>query len=287
MKIQHKISFNNILNLEKRLLELGLEHDPIAKGPEGRLCFFYIYEEDAAWETVKKLIEKYGVWDVEKVTFSKEEKEQAEWSFMHLASAGYPQPETNFEFLGHTYDVKNYCKHCGIGKEQNNAFRLKKDPMAKNREFMALNWIADEVFVRPVVKDVFQKENLKGIDFSNPKLMRTGQFINDLFQMKINFILKEGLVNDQMDSSICSKDNEGMKNPSQGYCGRTKYLFPRRIPLTFKKELFKGAPDLVKSNEWFGSGKNASRLILVSKRARKIIEREKWRGAFFDPVIIK
>jgi hypothetical protein len=287
MKIQHQISFNRILNLERRLLELGLEHDPIAESPEGRLCFFYIYEEDAAWETVKKLIEKYGVWDVEKVAFSKEEKEHADWFYIHLASAGYPQPESNFGYLNQTYDIKNYCTHCGIGKEQNNAFRLKKNPMAKNRELMMLNWIADEVFVTPAVKNIFEKEKVKGIDFSNPKLIKTGQFIDDLFQIKINHILKEGLVTDQLESSVCKKKNEGSESASKAFCGRTKYLFPRRSPIKFKKEIFKGAPDIVKSNEWFGAAGNASRLILISKRARKIIEREKWRGPFFEPVFFE
>jgi hypothetical protein len=287
MKIQHRISFNRILNLEKRLIELGLEHDTIAESPEGRLCFFYIYEEDAQWETVKKLVEKYGVWDVEKVEFSKEEKEKADWFYMHLASSGYPQPEANFGFLTQTYDIKNYCRHCGIGKEQNNAFRFKKNPTTKNRELMALNWIADEVFVRPAVKAVFEEEKVKGIDFSNPKIIKTGDFINDLFQIKINHILKEGLVTEAMESAICKPENAGGKNAAESYCGRTKYLFPRRTPITFQKEIFKGAPEIVKSNEWFGTAGNASRLVLISKRVRKIIEREKWRGAFFEPVFVK
>jgi hypothetical protein len=287
MKIEHLISFNRIPNLERRLLELGLEHDPIEESPEGRLCFFYIYEDDAAWETVKKLIEKYAVWDAEKVVFSKEEKEQADWFYVNLASAGYPQPEANFGYLNQTYDIKNYCRHCGIGKEQNNAFRLKKNPMARNRELMALNWIADEAFVTSQVKKVLELEKVKGIEFSNPKIIKTGQFINDLFQIKVNHILKEGLITDHMESLICKKAEGESKKSSEDYCGRIKYLIPRRSPVIFQKEIFKGAPDIVKSNEWFGTAGNASKLILISKRVRKIIEREKWRGAFFEPVVVK
>ena len=68
------------------------------------------------------------------------------------------------------------------------------------------------------------------------------------------------------------------------YCGRVKYHLKHRGPLRFEHTALAGAPDVVKTHEWFGSGGQAFRLVLVSQRFRQAVLKAKWRGLYFEPV---
>jgi hypothetical protein len=96
-------------------------------------------------------------------------------------------------------------------------------------------------------------------------------------------ICKKPEEEDEINNSELDREMESKKN----YCGQLKYNFPQRSVLAFDKNIFEGQPDFVKPFEWFGSGGSASRPILVSKKVRNIILKEKFRGAFFVPVFLK
>ena len=68
-------------------------------------------------------------------------------------------------------------------------------------------------------------------------------------------------------------------------CGKRKFQTNGRGPFIFKKEAFEGAPDFTKSEEWFGGGASASRLIIVSQKVYKFIVENKLDSSLvFEPI---
>ena len=80
----------------------------------------------------------------------------------------------------------------------------------------------------------------------------------DVFQIQIPYILPEGiadLTSNIMEVFICPT------------CGKQKLGESGRGQFVFRKDTFIGAPDFVKSAEWFGAGgASADKLILVSQK---------------------
>ena len=53
----------------------------------------------------------------------------------------------------------------------------------------------------------------------------------------------------------------------------------------FDKQIFNKDFDIVESYEYFGSGASACKLQIVSKRFKEIVEKNKLKGAFFEPIM--
>ena len=171
----------------------------------------------------------------------------------------YPQPENNFAYLEETYDLKDYCSLCGIGAIQKSPFRIEKEIKWGGRMSFILNWVFDEIFIR---KDIYEKVfSPMGIDFVPVLLHKNGKTIEDTKQLKIS-IATSRLKLENVDFERCEK------------CGRHKYkpitsgYFPNLID-----DL--NAPHILKSQEYYGSGKSASNWIIVSQSFRKILLKEK------------
>jgi hypothetical protein len=217
------------------------------------------------------------------------------WYHITTGQIGYPQPENDFGYMDKTYDSSSACLTCNIGLRQKDEFRFRSEPKAKHSQFIGFNWVFDQVFVRQSVKDIFQKEQLTGIEFSQPVINKTGQPISGLYQLRIDCLLSEGLFTDNLKSEICElpKDKSLLKflkaNSSKlaegPFCGRTKYNFPQgdnRIKL--KADILDNKTDFVRLDYYFGSGGSANRPIIISDRVKHIIDREKWRGAFLQQI---
>ena len=54
--------------------------------------------------------------------------------------------------------------------------------------------------------------------------------------------------------------------------------------LCFKKEIFEGIPDFVKTFEYFGDGALATRFIIISKKASDLFLKNKWKDIAFEPI---
>jgi hypothetical protein len=215
-----------------------------------------------------------------------------EWYVVGATSHfGYPQPEDGYAKA--TYDVTGYCERCGAGGVQRRPFRFRSEPKASHSQFLQLNWIFDELFVRPEVPDVFERERVTGVG-SGPALHhRTGRALEGIQQLIILTILPPGLQTDGLQTVTCKPDNEEARSefagpkrypPDYPFCGRVKYHW--RQPLFFAPHAFAEAPDIAKSHEWFGSGGDAHRAILVSARVVDLIKAHKWRGLRTEPVAL-
>ncbi|MCP4602698.1 MAG: hypothetical protein GY847_19645 [Proteobacteria bacterium] len=154
-----------------------------------------------------------------------------------------------------------------------------------------MHWVFDEVFLRPEAKLVLEREGITGITFSHPVYHRSGKEMTTVFQMRIEETIQAGLVTKELNTVTCKENNEewkfaGARKNVTGYpfCGRVKYHHPRRSPITFKKEAFGKLSDVVKSQEYFGSGAGAHRLIVVSRKFTEVIAKHKLRGMRLRPV---
>ncbi len=215
------------------------------------------------------------------------------WYHITTGQFGYPQPENSY--VENTYDGSTACLTCNIGLKQKNEFRFRNEPKAKNSQFLGLNWVFDQVFVRQEVKDVFEKEQIKGIEFSQPVINKTGLPVTGIYQLRVDNLISNGLFTDNLETEICEypKDKsvlnflKAMKSPlAEGpFCGKTKFNFPfADNHLIIEADVLKDKPDFVRLDYYFGSGGSANRPIIISERVKEIIDREKWRGIFLKQI---
>ena len=213
---------------------------------------------------------------------------------LQTGQSGYPQPASNFEYQQITYKPESGCKTCAIGYEQHQPFRFKSEPRSKNRQFIGLNWVFDQIFVRDVVKTEFEKQQITGVQFSRPLLHKTGEPLATIYQLHIETLLAPALIENHLTQEVCEfpKDPQLVSflmandsNLTRGpYCYKTKYNFPHKRPMVFDASAFDNTPDFVRTSEWCGSGGMACRPILVSEKVKEIITNNQWKGAFLTEV---
>ncbi|MEI9950198.1 MAG: hypothetical protein WDO74_14780 [Pseudomonadota bacterium] len=210
------------------------------------------------------------------------------WATAHF---GYPQPEEGY--VAASYDTGAYCDRCGIGALQRAPFRFRAEPKARHSHFLQLNWIFDEFFVRPDVRDAIEHAGLVGVSFAPVVYHRSGTVLSSIEQLQVHGVLTPALDTSGLQTVTCKADNEEPSDPfpmqaalryppDYAYCGRIKYHWPKA--LSFRRGAFVAAPDVIKSWEWFGSGGRASRAILVSERFAELVRKHRWRGVSLEPL---
>lgn len=204
---------------------------------------------------------------------------------------GYPQPEDTWESA--VYDTAGYCPRCGIGGVQRRPFRFRSEPKASHSQFIQLNWVFDEFFVRPEVRPALEMAGINGASFGPALRHRTVEPLAEVEQLIVLSLLPGGLVTEGLQTVTCKAGNEESSlseapqhtlryPPGTPYCGRVKYHHPPT--LRFRAAAFAQAPDLVKSAEWFGSGGEAFRAVLASARVVALAKQRRWRGLKWKPV---
>ncbi len=215
------------------------------------------------------------------------------WYHITTRQFGYPQPEDSY--IDKTYDSSTACLTCNIGLKQKSEFRFRSEPKAKHSQFLGLNWVFDQVFVRQEVKDIFEMEQITGIEFSQPVINKTGLPVNGLYQLRVDNLVSNGLLTDNLKFEVCElpKDKSTLKflqaNKSKlaegPFCGQTKFNFPQGDNcIKLKADALENKTDFVRLDYSFGSGGSANRPIIISDRVKQIIDKEKWRGAFLQQI---
>jgi hypothetical protein len=165
---------------------------------------------------------------------------------------GYPMPDNDFGYFESTYGNGNICRSCGIVSKQAAPFALKKEPEWKNRKMFGLHWAFGEVFVpTEVYEEVFRSKGVEGMQVLHWKKKTPIEGVVQLIIPISSVALKMG----NHPSEVCSK------------CGKRKYNPQNRGFLAG----FETPTDveMVKSQEYFGSGASAFRKIIVSQGFRK------------------
>jgi hypothetical protein len=219
-------------------------------------------------------------------------KMKKKWYYISTGQFGYPQPENGYEEI--TYSKSIGCNTCEMGKVQINPFRFRKEPKAKNSQFLGLNWIFDQIFVREIVKNKFEEIGLTGLRFSKPIIHKSEKELESIYQLNVDTILPKALIGNNLSTETCEmpKDKKMLKflraNKSRlvegPFCNKIKYNFPQGQIMKFESEAFVGSPDFIRTYEWFGSGGSANRPILISEKVKDIISDNKWRGAFLQEI---
>jgi hypothetical protein len=231
---------------EKRFLDIGVEFSSSDKKPGGGiLANIDLAEDDPRWQGIELLLGGRRTLDCVASTFSPADLDAAKFLRIVAKSGGYPQPEEKKGYLSATFDLTEYCDHCGVGKKQAGPFRLKGSPALRDNSILQLNWIPDEYFVtRTTWEAVFRP---LGIGMRPALVHRTGVEIASVVQLEI--------------AQVCDLALEGASHEECRFCGRKKYspIFRGFLP----EPIIPNAP-ILRSNQSFGSGAQAYGLVFLS-----------------------
>jgi len=296
VRINHRITGTHDDPFWQKIERIGLDYD---RGVPHKICpgisVLNVTEDQREWPDVEAAIAaSHSVTDTISNSFTSDELDSAEWLVMHaLGHHGYPQPDDNFGYKEATYDLSDYCATCGIGATQKAPFRLRADPKAAHSQFLQLNWVFDQYFLRAEARDGIRSQGISGVEFLSPVIHKNGLPSQRVSQLVVTDTLESALDPSGLQTVTCREHNEewlayGLARANrlkdQVYCGRVKYHLVHRGPLRFVGDAFIGAPDVVRSHEWFGSGASAFNLIVVNQKFHQLVVRSKWRGVYFEPL---
>jgi hypothetical protein len=260
LEVIHRLSLNVGAADQAELAEFGVEL-PLGFGAVD------IVESDQRWPAWQAWIDRRRPSDVVRTHFSDREVRQAHHLSIRAESqVGYPQPhEDDFGYLEATYDLSDFCDVCGIGLRQKAPFQMKGEPRWGRRDIIQLNWVFDEFFVRVgAPQRVFEAQGVEG----RPVIDRSETELSTVVQLHVGETVR--LDTRELAGQKCSK------------CGRVKYhpIVRGLIP----KILDQAKANMVKTYEWFGSGRSAWRETLISQDLHAAIDRSHLRGLTFIPV---
>ncbi len=269
MKIQYRGSFAYDETMTRSLREMGISFKIVGESTGG-LVSFDVSEGCSNWSTVDAWLKEHDVVTCCTTKFTSGELKKARWLAVKPTwHHGYPKPDSNNGYRDITYNLREYCKKCGVGKTQKAPFRMSGEPKWGKKYILQLNWVFDEYFVKPDLwRAVFEP---LGIDCWPVLCYRTGEELETVVQLKVDTVLEDPL--DMMDHclEVCSECHRGK------YLPFTRGMFPAMT----------SAPKdthIVKSREWFGSGASANRAIIVSQEIAKPIREQKIKGVSFTPL---
>ena len=236
-----------------------------------------ILESDPHYFFIWNIVQQKHLSYLSETIFTKEELRGAAW--LRVRSQwrfGYPQPEAAFEYDTITYSPEDRCPKCNCGLKQVQPFRIKKVPKWGKRYFGELNWIGDELFLNDTAKEVLEKSGLTGIRFLEVQNKKGAEAFPDIHQLQIPYLLEQGMPEDQ---GYIQKANDC---PA---CGRRKYVTSGVGMLRLPANIFRNAPDFVKTAEYFGDGLYSTRTLILSQQAYRVITENKLdRGLVFEPI---
>lgn len=226
--------------------------------------FTAIQIEESKYLELEPYLKKWGDIGIRYPLFTKKDLMESLLSAKTNAHThGYPMPAMDRGYLDLTYDLDDYCKECGIGKKQKDAFRLKNVPPKGKKRLFGIGWVFDEYFVdKELYEDVFKPLGIKCRDVLKYK--------KDIpFESHVQLILEE------TEETLELPDNP---IESCSSCGRWKY---QPMPQGFYPRYKNIIAPIFKSKEYFGSGAEARKRIFVTKELRdKLIEmkieKEQW-----------
>lgn len=270
MKIIHRIGLRATSSQRRELERLGLSLPPGLAIPGGGdpLLAFDVTEDHPAWSELKALLCEWGESEgVVRTEFTKSELAKAAW--LELTPAwhhGFPQPNQDvFGYRGATYDLSGWCEHCGVGLRQKAPFQMTGEPKWGRNSILQLNWVFDEFFVTPDLwASVFRPA---GVAFM-PVLDPGGAELRTVVQL----VVEEGV----------EVETNGLVSRLCSWCGRIKFEpVPRG---EFPALRAKPAAPIAKTSDYFGSGFQADRRVLISQNLAKILLDMRVRGLSLRPV---
>ncbi len=286
MEIIHRVFFNpkGHQAATKKFHELGIAMKE--SGSKYSFCYYFdMYEDNPLWPEVEKILSSAGIITTATTEFTKEEIMSAEWVTIYPSHfCGYPMPNLTDEWRGISFNAGQECKDCGIGRKQIAPIYLKSEPRLGRNHFMGIFWTYD-IFARNKVFDVLTKNNITGFEIYPAIHYKKKKPLETIKQLKIIGELAPGVIA----SNLTRTDVEGITADNiithESYpCGHIKYIGLSRGMYKFSRNIFKEMPDLIKTNEWFGSGHEAIQLVLASAKFVKVYMENNWKGLNLAPI---
>jgi hypothetical protein len=264
VRIIHRVTLTVTKPLQKQLALLGFDL------PLG-LTSFDVEQAHPSWSRLAEIVrEEEGV-DIPDTMPTERELFQAAWLRMlpdwHWS---YPQPEEGY--LQNVDDLRDYCTHCGVGRQQRGAFRVKGEPKWDKRSLLQLNWVFDEFFVRRDVCDaVFGSLGLQYLPVIDHK---SGTPLDTIVQLDLRGADRVSLDVGTCEYQMCM------------VCERRKYLPVRPGPFPAMRRIPSAASVVARSAEEFGDGQQSFRAVLISQTLFTAVRRHRLKGATFIPVAV-
>ena len=254
----------------RELAELGIAVGvPHYKGPPHMACLGSMVGLDAPESPgLVEWLKRRNVFSYCYTTFTKDEIARARWSTLQSDwHYGYPLPRVDeFGYLEATYDLTEYCPACGMGLRQKAPFQIVGEPKWRGRGLLSLNWVFDELFVKPEVwATIFQPYGVR----SRPVLNRRGLELETIVQLAV-------------EESV-ALDTTTLVPETCPRCRRVKYRGVSRGPLP----PLVGEPSghMARTAESFGAGGAAANYFpLVSQSLARALLAANVKGALLQPV---
>lgn len=264
MRIWHRVTFNSRKAVDSRIEDLHINSKRTPALPGSYLTTFEIDETDSRWPAVESLIKDYGGLDVFDTVFSKDEILGATWNrLIPTYERGYPQPESTWTLSPPNYE--SYCCNCGTYR-QAEPFRLAKEPILGKHEFLTLYWTY-AILATPRVFTTLKDRQVEGYEIWDAIIHRTGTVSAVVSQLYVPHLAHPGL-----------EDALHLGQTTCPECGATKYQPHRRGKMQLKQTALPSELDIIQTHEWFGSGHNAFREIVISNKLSKLIVETGWQG---------
>ena len=243
MKIYRRISHNWDKEQVRILRLFNIE---VKEGHD----WFNIYDANTYTE-LTPLFRNWNVLDTLGFEFTKKEILSADYCVIDRWNMfGYPMPDNDQGYLYNTYDTKEMCSECGIGKIQNDDFRVKQVPKYL---FWGLGWIFDKFFVQTAIYEKMFEP--LGIKCRPLRRFKDDSIIESFIQLVIP-VIEERLDLSSYFPKICPK------------CGIAKYTSKVRGYYPLHEHPL---PYIYQSKEFFGSGFSANRKLFVSALVRDLM----------------
>lgn len=265
----HRVAFAATPAEKQQLDDLGTTPSTVTAMPGGGDPFiaFDIGEDDPRWPQLRTLLHRWGRSEGNVSTsFTKKELDYAPWLEIGAWHHGYPQPnEDVFGYRQATFDLADWCERCGIGKRQNAPFRMKGEPKWGRNAIMQLVWVYDELFATP---DAWTRVFKTAGVACGPVLNTKGVELKTVVQLVVEATV--GIHTDGRASERCER------------CGRTKYLPVTRGAFPALRDV--PTASIVRTAEYFGSGAQADKRVLISQDLARALTAGGVRGAELKPV---
>jgi len=276
MRIKHRYILNNG---EKDILAF-LDKMKIKYDKNEIITVFEIYEDDRDYMAIKAFMTSKGNESIgREAVYTIEEINEAQWLAVRSSWVSlYPHPREDMKYRFTTYDATDYCEgsrpkyYCNKGSIQKEDFAFEKKPNWGPRNFLMINWVADELFISEKAVDILKASNLKGFKIMDV-MTKSRNIMDGVKQLFVESYLDKGLCPETIrETLVCPK------------CGFEKYI-PVAGPFSYRKEAFEAVDkDIVKTEEKFG-GVMCFSYIIVTQRFRELLANSKLdRGLVYEPV---
>jgi hypothetical protein len=233
---------------------------------------FEIPEDHLAWPELERRLTK--TYTYTETLFTDKERLTAEWCIIRGKHSIEALRAEGRGWIGEYY--ADQCSNCGAGWRQIKPFRLKKEPNLGKNQFSGFGR-GFELFFKPLVLDEFAASGINGFLTWPLLLAKTDREVETLKQLIVTATAEPAIAEEFV-------EHERYRQTDCPVCGRTWHTHYVRGILPLRKAALKPNVDFQMTNEWFGSGRNARREILVSQRVVRFILQNKWKGAELVPI---